>query len=60
MLGISWLDRAWDSVCSHCAYYVWFVGDQWAHLTPVKYAGMLISIGLAGFLLMGRGGKKIR
>jgi hypothetical protein len=58
MTAMSWFGRVWETVCSHCGYYVWFVENQWSHMTPVKYATLLITIGLVGFLMMGRGNKR--
>lgn len=59
MVALSWFDRAWGTVCSHCEFYVQFAEYQWDHMTPVKYTTLLVSIGVVGFLMMGRGGKKI-
>lgn len=56
---MSWFDGIWNTICSYCEYYVWFAGDQWSHMTPVRYTTLLVSIGLVGFLLMGRGNKRI-
>ena len=58
MFAMNWFERVWNGVLYHLNYYVWFVGDQWNHMTPVKYTSLLISIGLIGFLLMGRGNKR--
>ncbi len=56
---MNWFERLTNTVGSYWDYYVWFAGDQWAHMTPVKYTSLLISIGLIGFLMMGRGNKRI-
>ena len=58
MFALTLFDRVWGTISSHCSYYVWFFQDQWDHMTPVKYTSLLISIGLIGFLLMGRGNKR--
>jgi hypothetical protein len=55
---MGWFNWLCHEITSHCHYYVWFVGDQWRHMTPVKYTTLLISIGLIGFLMMGRGNKR--
>lgn len=57
--AMNWFTNVCNTVGSYCDYYVWFAGDQWSHMTPVKYTSLLISIGLIGFLMMGRGNKKI-
>ncbi|MBA3313219.1 MAG: hypothetical protein M3552_07665 [Planctomycetota bacterium] len=57
--AMNWFERLTNTVGSYWDYYVWFAGDQWAHMTPVKYTSLLISIGLIGFLMMGRGNKRI-
>lgn len=58
MIAITWFGRIWDNVCSHCEFYVRFAGDQWHHMTPVKYTSLLISIAVVGLMLMGRGNKR--
>lgn len=34
-----------------------FLGQEWTHMSPEKYGILLLSIGLAGYLLMRSGGK---
>ncbi|MGC1274159.1 MAG: hypothetical protein WBC44_10670 [Planctomycetaceae bacterium] len=58
MTAMSWLDRLGSLISSHINYYVWFVVDQWNHMTPAKYTGLLVSIAVVGLLLMGRGNKR--
>jgi hypothetical protein len=58
MVAMNWFERVWNGVQYHLNYYVFFVADQWNHMTPMKYTSLLISIGLVGFLLMGRGNKR--
>ena len=53
-----WFDWAWNSVAAHLDFYVRFVQDQWAHMSPPKYTALLVSISLAGVLLMGRDRKR--
>lgn len=58
MTAFAWFDQAWGTVASYCEFYVRFANDQWTHVTPAKYTGLLISIALVGLLLMGRGNKR--
>ena len=58
MTAMSWFDRVANVVNSHVNYYVWFIVDQWNHMTPAKYTCLLVSIAVVGLLLMGRGNKR--
>ena len=50
----------WLSVTasSYMDYYVNFLAQQWNRLTPMTYGGVLISIGVFGWLLMKSGSKR--
>lgn len=38
------------------AYFYWeLLNDQWADMTPIKYAALLAGIGVVGWLLMRKG-----
>ena len=39
-------------------FYVRFAQDQWAAMTPAKYVALLVTISLAGVVMMGRDRKR--
>jgi hypothetical protein len=43
---------------SYYAFYGRYFSDQWNHMTPIKYATMLLTIGAFGWLLMKSANKR--
>ena len=41
-----------SSIGSYWDFYVQFFSDQWNHMTPAKYGGLLIFIFIAGYVLL--------
>jgi hypothetical protein len=52
----------WETVYStydsYMSFYRSFLLDQWAHMTPLKYGVMLLSIGFFGWIMMKSGAKQ--
>ncbi len=52
------LDAFWETCRIYSAFYTRFLSQQWAHMTPIKYAAVLIFIGAFGWFLMRNSVKK--
>lgn len=51
----------WETITTtysqYMEFYQQFLRDEWAHMSPMKYGVILISIGVFGWLLMKSGAK---
>ena len=52
----------WDWITTttreYSAFYSRYFTTQWSHMTPFKYAALLISIGVVGWMMMRNSVKK--
>lgn len=57
--GRTFLQNLWDAVTSHLVFYRNLLREQWHSMSPIKYGGLLISIGVFGWYLMRSGPKRV-
>ena len=46
------------SVSRYLQFYQKYAADKWAHLTPMEYGILLISVGVFGWVLMKNASKR--